>query len=175
MCVAFCMKLFHCQHITVLSARVNIVNRAPTTPFSTICGLYIYGVYLHCLEKLQDWICFTKTRGKKIMPIYVRKHFVLEVLANNLLTSVFIILAVGTLKPPVWSVPTESWHFTNAFFVRVKTLATEPGPLKWCDTVCALENVTCVLSISFEMWLDKNKKSTVVKFVPCPVNVLCPL
>ena len=35
------------------------------------------------------------------MPIYVRKHFVLEVLANNLLTSVFIILAVGTLKPPV--------------------------------------------------------------------------
>ena len=55
------------------------------------------------------------------------------------------------LKTTVFSVLNESGHFTDEFLIRVKPLTTDPELLKWCDTICALKNVTGVLSVCFEM------------------------
>jgi len=124
-----------------------------------IYTVYIYRVYLKCLDEVQKWVTHTK-QGKAFISIYASKTFSRNG-PETLRTQSFRFLSVETLKILVYSVAVENeGTIQRSKFYAYQNICNRPGTTvcdsPWSDvpmrTLIQLEEIP---TICCEMYLEK--------------------
>lgn len=103
---------------------------------SAYSGVFMWLIFVHVYvrdlfnawKKLQEWVSHTKTKEKKFVSMYVRKHVDFKVQPNNALThihriSVLYVFICWDSNPLVYSAPIENEEtLHNRIFGACKTI-----------------------------------------------------